>query len=64
MRVRKVNIIQDIAFKNFNSIQNIFFYLQKFNTSLVLLCDWILKKLFYLGELNTLIRKYSKDEDF
>jgi len=36
MRVRKVNTIQDIALKNFNSIENISFYLQKFNISLML----------------------------
>ena len=30
IRAKKVNIFQDIALKNFNSIENIFFDLQKF----------------------------------
>ena len=36
MRVRKVNIFQDIALKNLNSIESISCYLQKFNISLML----------------------------
>ena len=53
MRVRKVNIFQDIVLKNLNSFESISFFLQKFNILLMLLRDRILKKLLYLGELNT-----------
>ena len=56
MRVKNVHIFQDIALKNFNSIESIFFNLQTFNISFMLKSDPILKKLFYLGELNTLKR--------
>ena len=36
MRVKKVNIFQDIVLKNLNSIESISFYLQKFNILLML----------------------------
>ena len=45
MRVKKVNIFQDIALKNFISIESIFFNLQKFNISFMLYRYPILKKI-------------------
>ena len=54
MRVKKVNIFQDIALKTFNSIESIFFNLKKFNISFMLYRYPILKKNCFILENWTL----------